>query len=185
MPLDRSLYIIPNETPVCQLDAAGAFQNLTETERKYAHYLAKASFEGALAVFLQVSPESPAIFYVLYKLFKSEPLEQLKTKALNIGFTESEWEALLVYAAAFYSNSGNYKGFGDTKIVPGLEESKIRALLEQSVVGNDKRVMETWKQVEKVIGSLESNELQLGFGDKVSESGERRIDKGIGGFVDK
>lgn len=27
--------------------------------------------------------------------------------------------------------------------------------------------MKTWESVEKVIGSLESNELQLGFGDKV------------------
>lgn len=78
MPVDRSLYIIPNETPVCQLDAADAFKTLSEKEKKYSHYVAKASFDGALAVFLQVSPESAPIFYVLYRLFKSESVEQLK-----------------------------------------------------------------------------------------------------------
>ncbi|CAB54212.3 Dipeptidyl peptidase 3 [Caenorhabditis elegans] len=166
MPVDRSLYIIPNETPVCQLDAADAFKTLSEKEKKYSHYVAKASFDGALAVFLQVSPESAPIFYVLYRLFKSESVEQLKEKALSVGFTDAEWQAFLVYAAAFYSNSGNYKGFGDTKIVPGVEQTKIRALLEKSAVGTDEKVMKTWESVEKVIGSLESNELQLGFGDK-------------------
>ena len=29
-------------------------------------------------------------------------------------------QALVVYAAAFYFNMGNYKGFGDTKFIPGL-----------------------------------------------------------------
>uniref|UniRef100_A0A1I7T9H0 Dipeptidyl peptidase 3 n=1 Tax=Caenorhabditis tropicalis TaxID=1561998 RepID=A0A1I7T9H0_9PELO len=166
MPVDRNLYIIPNDSPVCQLDAEDAFKTLTEKERKYAHYVAKASFDGALAVFLQVSPESAPIFYVLYRLFKSETVEQLKEKAVSTGFSDDEWQAFLVYAAAFYSNSGNYKGFGDSKIVPGVEQSKIRALIEKSVAGKDDKVIKTWDSVEKVIGSLEANELQLGFGDK-------------------
>uniref|UniRef100_A0A8R1E8F6 Uncharacterized protein n=1 Tax=Caenorhabditis japonica TaxID=281687 RepID=A0A8R1E8F6_CAEJA len=169
MSVDRNLYIIPNDSPVCQLDATDAFKTLSETERKYAHFVAKASFDGALSVFLQVSPESAAIFYVLYKLFKAEPTGQLKAKALSVGFTEEEWMALLVYAAAFYSNSGNYKGFGDTKIVPGVESSKITALLEKSAAGSDAKVLEIWKSVEKVIGSLEPNQLQLGFGNTVSD----------------
>lgn len=165
MPVDRSLHVFPNDTPVCQLDAVEAFKALTEQEKKYAHYLSKASFNGALACFLQVSPESAAIFYVLYKLFKAETVEQLREKAISVGFSEEEWQALLVYAAVLYSNSGNYKGFGDSKIVPGVEESKIRALVEKSIAGKDEKVKKTWDAVEKVIGSLNDNELQLGFGD--------------------
>ncbi|CAB3410611.1 unnamed protein product [Caenorhabditis bovis] len=163
--IDRSLYVIPNDSPVCELDATEAFKNLTNVERKYAHYLAKASFDGALTVFLQVSPESPAIFYVLYKLFKSDTIENIKSIALGVGFTDDEWGALLVYAAAFYSNSGNYKGFGDTKIVPNVSEAKIAALLEKSKIGQDAKTMKVWKTIEKLVGSLESNQLQLGFGD--------------------
>ncbi|CAP31663.2 Protein CBG12727 [Caenorhabditis briggsae] len=173
MPVDRSLHIIPNDSPVCQLDAENAFKTLSEKERKYAHYVAKASFDGALAVFLQVSPESAPIFYVLYRLFKAETVEQLKEKALAVGFSEDEWQALLIYAAAFYSNSGNYKGFGDSKIVPAVDQNniisvqkKIRALIEKSAAGSDEKVLKTWESVEKLIGSLEDKELQLGFGDK-------------------
>ncbi|EFP03207.1 hypothetical protein CRE_28514 [Caenorhabditis remanei] len=166
MPVDRSLYIIPNDSPVCQLDAEDAFKTLSEKERKYAHYVAKASFDGALAVFLQVSPESAPIFYVLYRLFKAETVDQLKEKAIAVGFTEAEWQAFLVYTAAFYNNSGNYKGFGDSKFVPGVEQTKIRALIEKSAVGTDEKVLKTWESVESKIGSLETTELQLGFGDK-------------------
>ncbi|CAI2300569.1 unnamed protein product [Caenorhabditis sp. 36 PRJEB53466] len=164
-PPDRSLFVIPNDTPVCQLDASDAFRTLSPQERKYAHFLAKASFDGALAVFLQVSPESAPIFYVLYKLFSAENVEQIKEKAISVGFTEEEWTALVVYAAAFFSNSGNYKGFGDSKIVPGVKQAKIGALLEKSAAGRDAKVIDTWKSVQSVIGSLEPNQLQLGFGE--------------------
>ncbi|CAI5439529.1 unnamed protein product [Caenorhabditis angaria] len=161
--MDRSLYVIPNETPVCQLDATEAFKALNSQEKKYAHYIAKASFDGALSVFLQVSPESPAILYVLYKIFKTESIENLKQKAKDVGFSDDEFAALLVYAAAFYSNSGNYKGFGDTKIVPGVAVEKIGALVEKL---SDEKLKNVWKSIEKVVGSLEAGELQLGFGDK-------------------
>ena len=31
-------------------------------------------------------------------------------------------QALLMYAAFFFSNMGNYKSFGDTKVVPSLDK---------------------------------------------------------------
>ena len=34
-------------------------------------------------------------------------------------------QALVIYAAAFYCNMGNYKGFGDTKFIPGLPKVNI------------------------------------------------------------
>ena len=38
-------------------------------------------------------------------------------------------QALEVYAAAFYCNMGNYKGFGDTKFIPGLAKVSIQMIL--------------------------------------------------------
>jgi len=34
-------------------------------------------------------------------------------------------QALMTFAAAFYCNMGNYKGFGDTKFIPGLSKVSI------------------------------------------------------------
>lgn len=34
----------------------------------------------------------------------------------------SYFQALLMYAAFFFTNMGNYKSFGDTKVVPSLDK---------------------------------------------------------------
>ncbi|VDN28168.1 unnamed protein product [Cylicostephanus goldi] len=114
------------------------FPALTSKERQYAHHMSKASFNGALAVFLQVSPESPGIFVTFFRLFRAESLESLKgafilthprlivlyhssEKAKKCGFSDEEWDAFLMYVAGFYYNNGNYRGFGDSKIIPGVD----------------------------------------------------------------
>lgn len=76
---------------------------------------------------IEVSPESPGIFVTLHRLFSNETLPELKAKALVIGWTEEEWNNFLVYSAAFYANSGNYKGFGDSKFVPDVSMVSKRA----------------------------------------------------------
>lgn len=38
-------------------------------------------------------------------------------------------QAFLVYAAAFYSNMGNYKSFGDTKFIPNMPQVSLFNLL--------------------------------------------------------
>ena len=68
--------------------------------------------------FPQTSPESPGIFVLLQKLFRAQSPEDLKKVALGLDFTEEEFGAFMIYAAAFYANMGNYKSFGDTKFIP-------------------------------------------------------------------
>jgi len=51
---DVSQYILPNSTGLCLLDCSTAFKNLTDKEKKYAHYISQASWYGGMIVLLQV-----------------------------------------------------------------------------------------------------------------------------------
>uniref|UniRef100_A0A1I7WT77 dipeptidyl-peptidase III n=1 Tax=Heterorhabditis bacteriophora TaxID=37862 RepID=A0A1I7WT77_HETBA len=168
--VDRSLYVLPNDSPVCVLDCVEAFNALNQKERKYAHYIAKASFDGSLIIFLQVS--YTMIYYMafavrnIYLTFFSLIIE----KALNNGWTEEEWEGFLVYVAGFYYNGGNYRGFGDTKIVPNVDTvsfTKIDSLVRTSLAVNTyPSLISTWETVKPLIGSLKPGQLNLGFGNE-------------------
>ncbi|VDM55137.1 unnamed protein product [Angiostrongylus costaricensis] len=165
--VDKSLYILPNDSPVCSLDCETAFKGLTDKEKKYAHYLSEASFNGALAVFLQVSPESAGLFVTFYRFFKSDSIEKLKEMAFKVGFTEEEWVGFLTYVAGFYYNNGNYRGFGDTKIIPNVDVSKIDALLRSSEVAKSSHsFICTWEAVKPLMSSLSTYQLRLGFGNE-------------------
>lgn len=142
------------------------FLGLTEQEQKYAHFIARASAEGALICFVQVSPEAPVLFAVLHQLFSNENVESAKNRALASGWTEQEFTALLAFTAGFYGNGGNYKGFGDTKIVPDVDKYKLSIFLENSVAfAKNPKLAGFWKDVENLVFSLEPNKLALGFGN--------------------
>lgn len=92
--LDYSQYIISREIDINILDCATAFAGLTEKEKLYAHYLCRASWEGAHICLLQTSPESPGIFLLLQQLFHAESVEELKERALlsDNGPSKDEFE---------------------------------------------------------------------------------------------
>lgn len=58
-------------------------------------------------------------------LFCSSYFLSILEKALKCGFTNEEWEGFLVYVAGFYYNNGNYRGFGDSKIIPNVNVVSI------------------------------------------------------------
>lgn len=47
-------HILPNDVPFVELGCSTAFNLLSGTEKLYAHYLSRASWNGGLIVFLQV-----------------------------------------------------------------------------------------------------------------------------------
>jgi len=61
---------------------------------------------------------------------------------------------------------GNYKGFGDTKIIPGLPMDKLESLVMMTIVDDVK----LWSAVKDKMYSLTDKEKQLGLGDKVFNS---------------
>ncbi|EDO43060.1 predicted protein [Nematostella vectensis] len=167
---DKTQYIIPNEANINFLECRTAFGGLTEKEKCYAHYLYKASWEGALICLLQTSPEAPGIFLLFQKLFSSESVGSLKEKALksSVAPTEEEFTSFLTYVAAFYGNIGNYKSFGDTKFIPNLPKEKFQTIVfsSQAYATNAKSVVTLWSDCCEAMYSLKPKLRQLGFGEQ-------------------
>nr|CAD7393748.1 unnamed protein product [Timema cristinae] len=169
-------YSLPNDYPIVELECQVAFDALSNKQKLYAHYLSLASWHGSLAVYLQVrnyislttSPESPLIFSLLTKVFSNEPIDELKKALLIKGFSEDNFTAFLVYSSVFFSNSGNYKGFGDTKFVPNLPVDQLEALLKTSKAWNSEpeALQSLWDRVKGPLYSLSEREKQLSYPDK-------------------
>ena len=81
--------IVSLDTPVSKLECKVAFENLSDNEKLYAHYLSRASFEGCLTVLLQTSPESVPIFLLLQELFSGQSVQELRNASQC---TEDEWK---------------------------------------------------------------------------------------------
>ncbi|XP_057315125.1 dipeptidyl peptidase 3-like isoform X2 [Hydractinia symbiolongicarpus] len=163
-------FTIPNSVPVCQLECGVAFEGLQQKEKLYAHYLSNACYQGGLIVLLQTSPESPGIFMLLQRLFSEERLEALKSKTVvpDGNITDNDFQALLTYAAGFYSNMGNYKSFGDTKIVPAIAQEKFKAVVWQSEAykKNTKLIEQLWVGCSGAMYNLDQRRKELGLGKK-------------------
>ncbi|KAL7648106.1 UNVERIFIED_CONTAM: hypothetical protein RMT77_000007 [Armadillidium vulgare] len=128
-----SQHELPLDTPIVYLKSESAFSGLTENERKFAHHLSRASWWGGLIILCQKSPESPVIFNLLTRLFRSEPLDSLKELAYEkAGFTDNEYLNLLIYYSGFVYNYGNYLGFGDKKFIPSVPKEKLKKLILSS-----------------------------------------------------
>ncbi|XP_036379034.1 dipeptidyl peptidase 3 isoform X1 [Megalops cyprinoides] len=163
-----SQYYLPNDIGISALECGEAFRLLSPREQLYAHYLSRAAWYGGLVVLLQTSPESPAVYVLLQRLFRSQSPAQLETVATAAGLSPEEYQAFLVYAAGLYANMGNYKSFGDTKFIPNLPQEKLKALVWQSQAFqlNPTEMEALWNSCAHLIYSLAERQKQLGLGDK-------------------
>uniref|UniRef100_A0A8C6VSC8 Dipeptidyl peptidase 3 n=1 Tax=Naja naja TaxID=35670 RepID=A0A8C6VSC8_NAJNA len=166
-----SHYVLPNDIGIATLDCAEAFELLSPEEKHYAHYLSRACWYGGLVVLLQTSPESPTIYVLLSRIFRTQDPSQLQEVARSVGVTDEEYQALLVYTAAIYANMGNYKSFGDTKFVPSLPKEKLKKVVwaSQAFLQNPEEMEALWESCEKLMYSLEPLQRHLGLcGEGVS-----------------
>lgn len=159
--IDKTQHILPLDQPVSCLEVETAFAGLTPTERLYAHHISKAAWVGGLVTLLQTSPESGPIFVLLHKLFRAQSPSEFKTAALAAGFTNDEITALFVYAAGVFSNAGNYKGFGDSKIIPGVEAARFEGLLKVSPIWDELKNL--WGDINVQIYDLNPGKRCLGY----------------------
>lgn len=75
------------------------------------------------------------------------------------------FQAFLVYACGIFGNTGNYKGMGDVKFVPNLDQVKFEAILKASKVYETQNdVIEgLWTKCAKAIFNLTDQTKCLGF----------------------
>ncbi|CAG9785198.1 unnamed protein product [Diatraea saccharalis] len=168
MAVDKSNFLLPNNQRFVELDSSQAFGNLTNQEKLYAHYLSQAAWNGGLIVLMQTSPESPRIFSLLHRIFVSESLENLKQSALKAGVTEDDFQAFLVYAGGVFANSGNYKGFGDTKVIPNLSKESFELIVKASKAyeNDNTHITKLWQNNCNAIYSIAPRLTSLGLADK-------------------
>ncbi|XP_028036421.1 dipeptidyl peptidase 3 [Bombyx mandarina] len=165
---DKSNFLLPNNQRFVELDSSQAFDNLTTNEKLYAHYLSQAAWNGGLIVLVQTSPESPKIFSLLHRVFVAEPLENLKQSALKSGVSEDEFQAFLVYAGGLFANSGNYKGFGDTKFIPNLPAESLELIIKASKAyeKDNTHILKLWQNTKNAIYGLAPRLTSLGLANK-------------------
>jgi len=119
-------------------------------------------------VLLQTSQESPDIFRFIHRINTKQEVETMKTAALNVGLTEQEVTAYLVYNSGIYGSMGNYKGFGDSKFVPNLDKERMELLMKssQAYQDNPEEMDKFWSMVKEPMYSLTDQKKQLGLGEK-------------------
>lgn len=114
-------YLADHKPPVIMLSAKSYFDQLTEKEKLYAHYMSKASHAGTRVVLRQVSHESEGIFDLIMKI----------NKVLCGKYPQdNETTLYLEYVSQFLGNLGNYKSFGDFKFIPRCSVKFFYHLLE-------------------------------------------------------
>lgn len=75
-------------------------------------------------------------------------------------------QAFLVYACGFFANAGNYRGSGDTKIVPNLDVDKFELIIKSSEANKSPELSDLWSKCKKLIYQLTERTRNLGFGNE-------------------
>ncbi|KXJ95794.1 peptidase family M49 [Microdochium bolleyi] len=124
-------YLADAPPSVVRLEIEKHFEALTDKQKRYAHYISRAAFQGTRIVLRQISPEAEAIYDFILALHKScgGDWKALQSKA---GISDEELDHFLQYAAQFLGNNGNYKSFGDSKFIPRSSEASFAAIAATS-----------------------------------------------------
>ncbi|KAH9484285.1 Dipeptidyl peptidase 3 [Psilocybe cubensis] len=140
-------FLADRTAPVCSLEIGKSFSQLSEREKKYAHFIGLASWAGARIIQGQWTPQAQDLYDLLITIFSGENGSLANVDALQkkSGLSTTEWEDLLQYTSQVLSNLVNFKTFGFTKIVPRLPSDKFEAVVVNSF--NVDRALPLWKNL--------------------------------------
>ena len=144
----RSNYYADSPPTVVRLEIAPHFNALNAQQKRYAHHLSRAAFLGTRVTLAQVSAESVPIYDLIVALHKCCDGDYKKvSKDTGVDQEKVMWWA--EYAAMFLGNCGNYKGFGDSKFIPRIEEEDL-----QKMCGVNKECKGLFEQCMKTGGGV-------------------------------
>ncbi|KZS89914.1 aflatoxin-detoxifizyme [Sistotremastrum niveocremeum HHB9708] len=128
--VNPTLFYADEQAPVCSLNVAKSFEQLSSDEKLYAHYLGVASWQGAAIIRAQWTPYAQDLYKFLITTFSSgsgalADLDLIKTKS---GVSDLAWKQALQYASQVLSNLVNYRSFGFSKISPRVEPNEFRKI---------------------------------------------------------
>ncbi|KAJ4295707.1 hypothetical protein N0V88_004409 [Collariella sp. IMI 366227] len=124
---ELSQYLADAPPAVVRLEIAKHFKALTDKQKRYAHFISRASLAGN-----RISPPEAESIYDFIIAVNKSAAGDWKALAQKAGVDEEGLTAFLNYSAQFLGNSGNYKSFGDSKFLPRCDESVFAALAATS-----------------------------------------------------
>ncbi|KAK5634443.1 hypothetical protein RRF57_010157 [Xylaria bambusicola] len=144
---DLKHYLVDAPPSVVRLEIEKHFEPLGDKQKRYAHFISRAAFEGTRVILRQVSPESEPIvcstvtqnttvcvygyFDFILALYRSSGGDW-KSLQSTAGISDVDLDHFFSYAAQFLGNNGNYKSFGDAKFIPRYQEPVFAALAATS-----------------------------------------------------
>lgn len=147
-------YLTPEKLTVVNLDSREAYDQLAEHEKQYLYYMYRACWAGARIVARQCSDESNTLLDIV-KSFTQEKLDNLKSS--NVA--DEDKHNFLNYFALVSANLGNYRSFGDSKILPRIEKSKMKHIFELCFPD----LYETYSSIENIIYDSSKSKLLIGY----------------------
>ncbi|KAJ8463391.1 hypothetical protein ONZ45_g17600 [Pleurotus djamor] len=140
--------------PICGLEVAKSFAQLSSKEKKYTHFVGKAAWAGARIIQGQWTPQAQDLYDLLILTFSNaeSKLADLSQLQSSSELSTEEWDALLQYVIQVLSNLVNYKSFGFTKIIPRVSEEKFAAVVKASA--KSEKATALWEKLKDHIYSL-------------------------------
>ncbi|KAI1654072.1 dipeptidyl peptidase III [Daldinia decipiens] len=147
---------------IYKLGVKPLFDNLSEKEKLYSHYLSRAAWSGTRIILSQVSPESIGIFEFIMELYRSCGGDWNQFSE-DYGVAVEDLEAFLEFAATFLSNIGNYYGSGDQKFIPQLRSGTVEKFASRS-----SKLLDLYRNIEGSIMAIPP--VTLGYPGTLAQS---------------
>jgi len=120
--------------PICSLDVANAWSQLSQKEKHYAHYVGEASWAGARIIQEQWTAQAKDLYDLLMATFsnKNNGLADLAQLQKAAGVNDADWDDVLSYTIQVLSNLVNFRTFGATKILPRFSADTFASIASNS-----------------------------------------------------